>query len=249
MYGGGSGGGWKTELAKCRIGGRAEKGLSIPIKLSLRYCPCCESKAWHSRVVFSFPLERLLTLVSCGLFLPAWGIMLLLDFGSTTAGRFATRQGFPFAIVTSVSTILPMATLRRILKYTPAVVLGLLVVAWPLSWFAEFGVGIPNGNSYETAMQFRGGDLYGAWAAGPWTSLPRPVVVPRYDPTHEPLGSFYFRREGLDAWFYLPLPILMVAALPLALGPFLSFRFRLWHYLAYTALVALELTYYLRWQE
>jgi hypothetical protein len=26
-------------------------------------------------------------------------------------------------------------------------------------------------------------------------------------------------------------------------------RFRLWHYLAYTALVAVELAYYLRWQE
>jgi len=28
-----------------------------------------------------------------------------------------------------------------------------------------------------------------------------------------------------------------------------NFRFRLWHYLAYTALIAVELAYYLRWQE
>ena len=44
--------------------------------------------------------------------------------------------------------------------------------------------------------------------------------------------------------------LLFVAVmLLLAIGPFLSFRFRLWHYLAYTALVAVELAYYLRWQE
>jgi len=34
---------------------------------------------------------------------------------------------------------------------------------------------------------------------------------------------------------------------PLAIGPFVSYR--LWHYLAYTALAAVELAYYLRWQE
>jgi hypothetical protein len=47
----------------------------------------------------------------------------------------------------------------------------------------------------------------------------------------------------------VPLISLMTAILPLALGNFTGFRFRLWHYLAYTALVAVELAYYLRWQE
>jgi hypothetical protein len=47
----------------------------------------------------------------------------------------------------------------------------------------------------------------------------------------------------------LPFACVGTALLPLAIGPFLSFRFRIWHYLAYTALVAVELAYYLRWQE
>jgi hypothetical protein len=46
---------------------------------------------------------------------------------------------------------------------------------------------------------------------------------------------------------FVPIPLLITALLPLAIGPFISFRFRLWHYLAYTALVAVELAYYLRW--
>ena len=47
----------------------------------------------------------------------------------------------------------------------------------------------------------------------------------------------------------VPFPLLITAMIPLAIGPFLCFRFRLWQYLAYMALVAVELAYYLRWQE
>jgi len=46
----------------------------------------------------------------------------------------------------------------------------------------------------------------------------------------------------------VPVPFLITILLPLAIGPFISFRFRLWHYLAYTALVAVQLAYYSRWQ-
>jgi hypothetical protein len=53
-----------------------------------------------------------------------------------------------------------------------------------------------------------------------------------------------------DYWHVgLPFSAPITALAPLAIGPFLAFRFRLWHYLAYTALVAVELAYYLRWQE
>ena len=44
----------------------------------------------------------------------------------------------------------------------------------------------------------------------------------------------------------MPFLLLMSLVLPLAIGPFIAFRFRLWHYLAYTATVAVELAYYLR---
>jgi predicted DNA repair protein MutK len=47
----------------------------------------------------------------------------------------------------------------------------------------------------------------------------------------------------------VPFALLITALFPLAIGPFLSFRFRLWHYLAYTSMIAVELAYYLRRQE
>ena len=47
----------------------------------------------------------------------------------------------------------------------------------------------------------------------------------------------------------IPVHSVIVALIPLALGSLSGFRFRLWHCLVYTALVAVELAYYLRWQE
>gem|GEM_PF-2911905 len=47
----------------------------------------------------------------------------------------------------------------------------------------------------------------------------------------------------------IPYACLLAAILPIAVGACTGFRFCLWHYLAYTAIVALELAYCLRWQE
>ena len=58
------------------------------------------------------------------------------------------------------------------------------------------------------------------------------------------LDSSYVYERAL-----IPLPWLMTPVLPLAIGPFLSFLFRVWHYLAYRSLVAVELAYYLRRQQ
>lgn len=55
--------------------------------------------------------------------------------------------------------------------------------------------------------------------------------------------------ERSPGWLVIPITCLLTVLYPFAIGPFLSFRFRLWHYLAFTALVAIELAYYLRWQE
>jgi hypothetical protein len=157
-----------------------------------------------------------------------------------------------------------MATLRRILKYTPAVVLGVLVVAWSLSivcWL-QYNVSV----RYRTAGVSIGESTIELWTS---TSPPQtffhqlrsgihqdlefdavqtiagelkygntPAVFSFSDPIHRQL---YFLR--------VPIPLLLVGMLPLAIGPFISYRFHLWHYLAYTALVAVEFAYYLRWQE
>jgi hypothetical protein len=138
-----------------------------------------------------------------------------------------------------------MATLRRILKYTPAVVLGLLVLAWVASCFASFTLRV---GLIEIAL-----------------SQAMVVVIVLYRRSGHPvlevngevandmyLGMLYAGPDpfgGSERWHFVPLPTIITALLPLAIGPFISFRFRLWHYLAYTALVAVELAYYLRWQE
>lgn len=146
-----------------------------------------------------------------------------------------------------------MPTLRRILKYVPAVVLGLLVVAWVASIYVDYWLDIPAINVGHYVLGVESGSLYFGFNDHPF-----------------PLG-FYTQRDeffttvgfgrfacALDRhpdgsiyrwWFDCPIACAATALLPLAIGPFVSFRFRLWHYLAYTALVAVELAYYLRWQE
>ena len=147
-----------------------------------------------------------------------------------------------------------MPTLRRILKCMPAVVLGLLVVAWVGSWLLVAGV----------HCGWIGFQVYQSSAVFEWGSRPYdPIWEFRRQTIEHPagvLGTFSARLQAQTIeWqgrriiefplVFVPLPLLVTFGLPLAIGPFLSFRFRLWHYLAYTALVAVELAYYLRWQE
>jgi len=135
-----------------------------------------------------------------------------------------------------------MPTLRRILKYAPAVVLGLLVGAWVVGCTVPRAVDSGRGEIYL----FRG-------SIGGIVTLEDPPFLPPPTYLFEPgfgVGGFHLRRIGrYEFAFDFPIPLAITAILPLAIGPFISFRFRLWHYLAYTALIAVELAYYLRWQE
>jgi len=148
-----------------------------------------------------------------------------------------------------------MASLRRILKYTPAVVLGLLVVVWAVSLIVRFG-------SVKRLFGYQFG-----WAVGYGTIS---GGIQAIDPTF-PEGWVYYPSLPLTSigqvagilqvytslpndsgWCYsanIPIPMLVTVIAPLAIGPLLSFRFRLWHYLAYTVLVAVEFAYYLQWQD
>jgi hypothetical protein len=64
------------------------------------------------------------------------------------------------------------------------------------------------------------------------------------------LGYLRFSARGSSlgsAWrANLPFLLLLTLLLPPAVGPFTHFRFPLWSYFAYTALLAAELAYYLR---
>ena len=142
-----------------------------------------------------------------------------------------------------------MPTLRRMLKYTPAVVMVLLVVVWVGSVSRSFGISV-NTPAARILLGCERGTLEVSW-------VPELVPDPWYIWAEEPIpesalvGSMLYgiTGNGTLSSVGLPVPLLLSALLPLAIGPFLSFRFRLWHYLAYTALVAIELAYYLRWQE
>lgn len=135
-----------------------------------------------------------------------------------------------------------MSFVRRILKYAPAVVMGLLVVAWVLTqagWM-QFCSG-----KFVIALQH--GSITGYWQESDrvtffadfrreWWFKGAPTLG--HLRSASPLGS-------TGSWF--PIPLLCTILLPLAVGPFISFRFRLWQYFAYTGLVAVELAYYMRW--
>jgi hypothetical protein len=138
-----------------------------------------------------------------------------------------------------------MLTIRRILKYTPAVVLGMLVVAWGMSqggWIhfvsGKFVIGLQHGsiNGYwqESDRVYFFGDFRQEWWFDNAPHLGNLTIADAR--SYSSTGSSF------------PIPLLATIILPFVIGPFISFRFRLWHYFAYTALVAIELAYYLRWQ-
>jgi hypothetical protein len=104
-----------------------------------------------------------------------------------------------------------------------------------------------NWNGYNRAFAYGGGNITVATLLNP---VPEPFagLFGQFDWRYC-VGSCHANWAAGDLHVMLPQLCLITAVTPLAVGPFLSYRFRLWHYLAYTALVALELAYYLRWQE
>ena len=167
------------------------------------------------------------------------------------------KHSHPAKICDSAGALVP--TLRRILKYTPALVMGLLVVAWVATIFGRLKLEVSRKSdrlfpaTCGVAIEFGSVECFGRNALFQtglgldWTWNEPPLM--KLNTGHLSTYKLYGRQLRYDAGLTVPIPLLVTALLPLALGPFISFRFRLWHYLAYTALVALELAYYLRWQE
>jgi hypothetical protein len=147
-----------------------------------------------------------------------------------------------------------MPTLRPILKYTPAVVMGLLVAMWVFGSFAHPTIRFdPFGPCPEVDIGVDGGTVYSAFCVKD-TKRSAVDLNPANPPTvKRMLGRYLVARDTQSALFSFvvafPLLLPITILLPLAIGPFISFRFRLLHYLAFTALVAVELAFYLRWQE
>jgi hypothetical protein len=137
-----------------------------------------------------------------------------------------------------------MPTLRRILKYTPAAVLGLLVVAWVVSQYRVLM--IPLGPVGRHVVGIQEGSVTIEYLSNGGVDF---LFKPR-SPTSvaSRLGWLGFIPIENDWLVMIPISLLVTGSLPLAIGAFTGYRFRLWHYLAFTALIAVELAYYLRWQ-
>jgi hypothetical protein len=148
-----------------------------------------------------------------------------------------------------------MTKLRRILKYLPAVAMALLIAAWGVGTQVSFGLLFP--------LPAGAGIAGTGIGAGSLTlSLVREAAVPSglfVEPADWPtnakstFGNFEYGRVPAIApisisYLRIPFPWLVTIILPLAVGSLTSFRIRLWHYLAYTTLICLQLANYLRWQ-
>ena len=139
-----------------------------------------------------------------------------------------------------------------ILKYVPAVLCGLVTAVWIASWFGWYDV-YPAENTVIT-VKYGGVELhrYRDYTNNAWAE-PRGRNVGLLSMGW--LGDFdYATREqhvGRNQWcsehhFRMPIPVFFPVLLPVAVGCFTRFRFPLWSYFAWTALVAAELAYYLR---
>jgi hypothetical protein len=136
-----------------------------------------------------------------------------------------------------------------ILKHIPAVLCGLLVVAWVVSGKWSFGVNFPDASGREICSSAGGGSVgvgYIQQQTNKWFWSEK-YRSPRHpDPPFN--GSLVLNDNGSVRFAFLtcPIPFALTVAIPLAAASLSRFRFPLWSYFAWTALLAAELAYYLR---
>jgi hypothetical protein len=141
-----------------------------------------------------------------------------------------------------------------ILKYVPAVLCGLLVVAWFAGGFVELGFAFtcprPWSSRFNRVVVIGGGSIqwdYRDRSEGFFMDelgqLDKRDALLRFG------GRFEFHQYQGDSYPYdasIPISWIVTGLLPLSVGILNRFRFPLWSYFAWTALVAAELAYYLR---
>jgi len=133
-----------------------------------------------------------------------------------------------------------MNRLLTIAKYLPAVLCGLLVVAWVVSIYVRIGGSFSIG---ERAVHLCVFDGTFAIAVHDGDSA-SPLNV-----TNVP-SSFGYLGHVLDPWHhsripfsmtFIPISLAITSLVPFGAGPFIRFRFPLWSWFAFTALIAVEL--------
>lgn len=142
---------------------------------------------------------------------------------------------------------------KRIVAYLLLAVVALLVAAWIANFFGQFGIGTRSGK-FDYHYTFRSGNLSlsqhdNSMLQGLfWRTYP---PLPEFAADVGTLSSlsahFRFTNIGAEDWFIqVPIIVLITVLLPFVLGSFLGFRFPLWQFFAFTAIVAVELACFVK---
>jgi hypothetical protein len=141
--------------------------------------------------------------------------------------------------------------------YLPLLMMGLLVVLWVVSEFLFLGIALHAklpvpGDAQTISWVTYGNVSISHYPAKTAYEVKRFYARPYGRPPQNwsnLTGRFIFDNRDGYLNIHIPIACLLTGLLPFAFGPFIAYRFRLWHYLGYTALIAVELAYYLRWQQ
>jgi hypothetical protein len=159
-----------------------------------------------------------------------------------------------------------MKRFLSVVKWVPAIVCGLLVVAWVVSlefqiWALIGLAGPPPRWAYLEISRGRltskvsvGEHSESNWGALRFGSIQvkqdMDRILRRIDIGSQTLddgliwgGVSNGMNPFTEIWFRLPVFLVLTVLLPPSLAPFTRFRFPLWSYFAWTALVAAELFY------
>jgi hypothetical protein len=134
---------------------------------------------------------------------------------------------------------------KHIWKCLSLTVIALLIAVWIGNSFGHLGIGIRSGR-FGYGYAFRSGSLH----------------ISKTDDFSIAQGIFWrtngengfsslyahllFGKHRSDLWWIeVPIILLITAMIPVVVGTFSQFRFRLWQFFAFTALVAIELALFL----
>ena len=134
---------------------------------------------------------------------------------------------------------------KHIWKCLSLTAVALLTAAWIANFFGQLGIGTRSGH-FDYRYVFRSGSLN----------------ISKHDDFSIPQGIFWrtngkngfsslyasllFINQGAGRWYVeVPIILLITAMIPVVVGTFSQFRFRLWQFFAYTAILGLELALFL----
>jgi len=143
---------------------------------------------------------------------------------------------------------------KHIVTCLSLIVIASLVAAWIANFFGQFGIGTRYGK-FDQHFVFRSGSLsisqhenimvQGLF----WRANPRlePELAAQVGDLSSLSARLRFKNNSPGHWrIEVPIVLLITALIPLVFGSLSRFRFRLWQFFVFTAILALELAYFLR---